>query len=125
MDTQNKHKTKQALRESEKRYKGLFESAPISIWEEDFSEVKKYLDGLKNTGVKDLEKFFDDHPAEIVKCSSIVKILDVNQNTLNLFEATGKKQFVKGLDHVFTVDSLSTFKKEILHLYGGFTSFNS
>ena len=125
MDEQKKHKTKQALKESEKRYRELFESAPISIWEEDFSEVKKYLDDLKSTGVKDLEKYFDDHPAEIVKCTSMVKILDVNQNTLNLYKATSKKELAKGLDDVFTIDSLSTFKKEILHLHGGFTNFHT
>ena len=66
-------------------------SAPVSIWEEDFSEVKKYLDDLKNTRVKDFEKYFDENPVEIVKCSSIVKILDVNQNILNLYKATSKK----------------------------------
>lgn len=42
------------LRESEKRFRGLFENSPVSIWEADFSAVKASLDTLKEQGVENL-----------------------------------------------------------------------
>src|SRR5215510_836303 len=36
---------------SEARFRGLFEHAPVSIWEEDFSAVRQHLDGLRAAGV--------------------------------------------------------------------------
>ena len=32
------------LERSEARYREIFESAPISLWEEDWSAVKEYID---------------------------------------------------------------------------------
>ena len=39
-----------SLRESEKRYRHIFESTGVSIWEEDFSRVKAAIDELKARG---------------------------------------------------------------------------
>ena len=46
------------LRESEKRFRTLFEDSPISLWEEDFSEVKSYIDGLRQRDITDFESYF-------------------------------------------------------------------
>ena len=46
------------LKASEERYRTLFEESPISLWEEDFSRVKAYLDNLKASGVEDFESYF-------------------------------------------------------------------
>ena len=41
--------------EAEDHFEKLFEYAPISLWEEDFSGVKKFFDDLQAEGVTDLE----------------------------------------------------------------------
>jgi PAS domain-containing protein len=41
------------IRESEARYRELFEGSPISIWDEDWSAVKAMIDELRDTGVAD------------------------------------------------------------------------
>ena len=41
------------LERSEMRYRALFEDSPISLWEEDFSGLKRYFDHLKTEGVRD------------------------------------------------------------------------
>ena len=46
-------------------FKSLFEYAPISLWEEDFSGVKTSLDGLRANGVTDLAHYLDERPEEI------------------------------------------------------------
>lgn len=35
------------LRESERRYRNIFQTAGVSIWEDDFSQVQSALDDLK------------------------------------------------------------------------------
>ena len=47
-------KTEKVLRESEERFRGLFEDSPVSLWEEDFSAVKQHLDALKAESASDL-----------------------------------------------------------------------
>ena len=50
------------LRESEARYSYIFETAGVSIWEEDCSLIKAALDELRAQGVSDFRRYFADHP---------------------------------------------------------------
>lgn len=42
--------------------RSLFENCPISLWEEDFSGVKDYIDRLRKNGVTDFSAYFTEHP---------------------------------------------------------------
>ena len=44
--TSQLRKNEESLEETRTRYQTLFENSPVSIWEEDFSEVKSYLSTL-------------------------------------------------------------------------------
>jgi len=90
------------LRENEAKYHALFEYSPISLWEEDLSQVKKYIDGLRDKGVTDFRKYFDDHPEEVSPCINMIRIQDVNTSTLKLYEADSKEDFLTRLKHIRT-----------------------
>jgi PAS domain-containing protein len=81
------------LKESEEKYRKLFENSPIAMMEQDYSEVKKYLDQLKSSGITDFEKYFDENPKEVVKLTTRGKIIDVNRKTLDLYHANTKEEF--------------------------------
>jgi PAS domain S-box-containing protein len=114
-----------ALRENEARYHGLFEDSPISLWEEDFSLVKQEFDHLRAVGVSDLEAYFNDHPEAVARCTSLVKILEVDQATLALLNARDKSELYAGLGAIFTVASLNVFRRELITLGNGGTRFDS
>jgi PAS domain S-box-containing protein len=57
-----------ALQESEIRYRILFENAPISLWEEDFTAIHDYLNQLKCSGVVDFRAYFDSRPQAVRDC---------------------------------------------------------
>ena len=83
-----------ALRENETRYRELFEKSPISLWEEDFSQVKVYIDELRNQGVKNFQTYFESHTEAVRACMGKIKILDVNNSTLKMYDASSKQEMM-------------------------------
>ncbi|MGA8904161.1 MAG: PAS domain S-box protein, partial [Candidatus Bathyarchaeia archaeon] len=113
------------LAESEARYRRLFEGSPISLWEEDFSEVKKYLDDLRSRGIRNLRRYFIEHPEDLAKCATMVKILDVNEATLRLYGAKTVEELGGELGRVFTHEFHDRFREELVALGEGKTQFAS
>jgi len=121
---ENITKRKQAeeeLLESERQYRALFEESPIPLWEEDFSLVKEKMDLLKQQGVKDFRKFFDEHPEKVNKYVGLVKILKFNKAVLELHEAKSRDDLLKGLYTVFTEKAFNIFKEELIAISEGRT----
>ncbi|RMF58109.1 MAG: PAS domain S-box protein [Calditrichaeota bacterium] len=107
------------LRESEQRYSQLFEEAPIPLWEEDFSRVKQYIQKLKQTGIKDFRKYFQEHPEAMQECASLVRVLDVNHAALQLHETNSKETLIENLPRIFTKNSYRTFIDELVAIAEG------
>ena len=87
-----------ARRDSEERYRLLFDSSPICLWEEDFSDVKRYLENLRSSGVNDFRAYFGQHPEAVRECTSLVKIADVNRSALDFYQAETKAELLRGLE---------------------------
>jgi PAS domain S-box-containing protein len=110
------------LKESEQSYRLVFENSPVSIWEEDFSEVKKLLDGLKHQGVSDIEAYLTQHPETLEQCAEQVRIVAVNHVALTLHEAENYSELLAGLSKTFTPESYESFKQELICLWSGQTT---
>jgi len=61
-DITDSKKTEEAVKQSEKKYRAIFDTAAVSLWEEDFSEVKKLIDGIKAKGVTNFKQYLDENP---------------------------------------------------------------
>ena len=75
----------------------LFETSPVPLWEEDFSALKSYVDGLKKKHVKDLEKYLDAHREEMVAAVKKLRIIDVNARVLELTATRSKEEFLENV----------------------------
>jgi PAS domain S-box-containing protein len=113
------------LRESEKRYRYIFETAGVSIWEEDFSQVRAAIDNLKAQGVRNFRWYLAAHPEFIQQAVSMVKVIDVNDATVRLFEAQSKDELLVSLDKIFLLRTLEVFAGELVAIAEGRTSFES
>ncbi|HTR82206.1 MAG TPA: PAS domain S-box protein [Bacteroidota bacterium] len=111
------------LSQSEARYRSFFDNSPISLWEEDFSEVKGYLERLRKSGVKDFKRYFVNHEGEVAACAGMVKILDINKATMKMFAAESKKDFYAGLNIVFGDEIHDAFVDELTAIAGNQTTF--
>ncbi len=90
------HKIKEQKRiEQERRYKSLFEDSPVPIWDEDFSQVKKYLDALKEKGVTDFKSYFQNNVDALTECSALLIVNDVNKAVIDLNEAPSKEYLLE------------------------------
>jgi len=127
VDVTDRKRAENALRESEHRYSELFQASPVSLWEEDFSEVKLYFDGLRSRGVKNLRQYLTGHPEDIANCASMVKIRNVNQATLGLYGAKSVEELLGELGRVLTHESQAEFRfrEELVALGDGKTRFAS
>ena len=108
-----------SLQQSEKRYRALFEHSPTCLWEEDLSQVKKRIDELRDTGASNLRKYFEENPEEVDHCNGLIKILDANQATLELYEAASKEDFSKGLNQIRGDKGHDIVREELIALAEG------
>lgn len=121
----SKHLTEEELRNSKEHYRTLFDNSPVSIWEEDFSEVKSRMDELRNSGITDFRTYFRQNPDEIARMAGLVRVLDINQQSVRLLGATDKKEVIRRLPDYFTAKSLEVFAEELIALAEGKTRFES
>ena len=63
---------------SERRLKNIFEGAAVALWEEDFSEVGKWLEHLRGSGVEDIIGYLQSHPDEVDYGAGLITIRTVN-----------------------------------------------
>ena len=108
-----------ALRESEQRFREIFETAGVSVWVEDFSEVKQKIEELYDQGVQDLRTYFAEYPEFVQRAVGLVRVLDVNTETLDLFRARDKEALLGSLSKVFAPETEQIFVEELLALAEG------
>ncbi len=99
--------------------KGLFEHSPISLWVEDFSEVKILLDEVRAQGIHDFRTFLGVHPEFVDRCLRAMRVLDVNQQTLTLFGAPDKATLLSQTERIFRDDMRRSFAEQLIDLWQG------
>ncbi len=109
------------LRGSEERYRELFEASPVSLWEDDLTEVKQFLDELRQRGVSDFDDHFANHPKDLAKCSTLIRVVNVNKATLDLYGAKSADEIIGGerVSRIFTPGSNQEFLGDIVSLAKG------
>ncbi|MBU8893105.1 MAG: PAS domain S-box protein [Bacteroidales bacterium] len=115
-------RTKQ-LSESEQKFRDLFNENPVSLWEEDISELIKLLDAKKKDGITDFIKYFDNNPGFVFECASKIKVLNINQASLDIHKAPSEEYLMKNLIKTFNERSVETFKRVLIAIAERKSSF--
>ncbi|MBM4430030.1 MAG: PAS domain S-box protein, partial [Chloroflexi bacterium] len=117
--------TEQSLRESEARYRRHFEDSPLSLWEEDLSEVKRQIEGWRESGMGDLHTYFEQHPQAVSDLLARVRVIDVNRATLKLFQARSKVELQRGLSAVVGGSIDPAIRRHFVAISEGATRFSA
>jgi diguanylate cyclase (GGDEF)-like protein/PAS domain S-box-containing protein len=118
-DVTERSRAERALRASELQAKGLFEHSPVSLWLEDFSGIKGLLAEVRDQGVVDFRTFLDVHPEFVTRCMLEIRVLDINQQTVDTFRAPDKATLLSHTDKIFRDDMRPHFAEQLVDLWHG------
>jgi PAS domain S-box-containing protein len=124
-DITQRKQVEDRLRQSEQRHRNIFQTAGVSIWEEDFSRVKDAIDDLKAGGVSDFRMYLAEHPEFVRQAASMVKVIDVNDVSVKLFEAKDKSELLASLENIFTIQTYGVFAEELVAVFEGRSPYES
>ncbi len=106
-------------------YKGLFEDSPIAMWLEDFSELKKVIDKLKHKGIENFAEYLDQHPEIIYQCELMIKVIDINKKSLEVFKARNKEEIIDNIKKIIKDETAVIVKEELVAIAEGRNTFES
>lgn len=122
LSTEDVTEREEARRSEEKnrRYaEGLFDNSPVSLWVEDFSRVKRLLDDVRDRGITDFRVFTDVHPEFVRQCMSEIRVVNVNQATLDMFCARDRDTLLRRMSDVMRDDMEYHFREQLIELWNG------
>jgi diguanylate cyclase (GGDEF)-like protein len=118
-DITQRTRAERALATAERYSRGLFENSPVSLWVEDFSAIKRLIDDVRERGIEDFRVFTQVHPEFVERCMQEIRVIDVNQRTLDMFHAPDKSTLLKSLDQIFRDEMKPPFTEQLIDLWNG------
>jgi len=123
LESAQRRQAEEALTASEIRYRTLFEGSPISLWQEDYAATKALLADLREEGVEDVEDHLRSHPDVVRECIERIRVVDVNQASVDLHRAGTKENLLGHLATIIPEESHPTFIPQLVAIADGETSF--
>ena len=108
-DVTDRKQAEEELKQKEHRFRTIFEHSPISIWEEDFSDVHAEMERLRGEGVEDFAHYFEENPQDVSRFVSLIRIIDINDTSLHFFGGESKDDILSNLPTYFGGDALSVY----------------
>jgi len=123
-DVTQRRQAELALQENEAHFRALFDSAPVALWEEDFSAVRQLLfSAWPNYPVEDWNDYLATQPQLVEQCIQAVQVLRCNRRAVQLFDADSEEALLPSLQNIFTAESVTVFRRELAAFLRGETQF--
>ncbi len=118
-ELRQRKRAEDTLRANEARYRFIFESVGVSIWEEDLTELKTAFNDLKFLGITDIRAYCANHPEFVRQSLQRIQIVDVNAETLKLFGAENKQELIESSGKIFIPESFPAFRTMFAAVFEG------
>lgn len=79
-------------------WRNWFEDSPIAMTFEDWSQVKRVVDRLRDSGVKDISSHIGEHPEVLAEIAPAARILDANAAAVSMYKAGSKQELLDGFN---------------------------
>ena len=114
------------LKQSEKRYKGLFENSEVSVWNEDLSQIYAELDRLRAGGLTDLRRYLESDNKQAARdMTALSRVGHVNRAALSLFGAESGDELREQISKTYGSGMLSVFIDELCAIWDRKDNFRS
>lgn len=74
---------------------------------------------MRAQGIRDFKTFLKVHPEFVTRCMQEIRVIDVNQQTLEMFGADSKDQLLQQIGKVFRGEMAESFAEQLLDLWDG------
>jgi PAS domain S-box-containing protein len=122
MDVTARKEAERAVRDSEQRYRHLFEQMPIAMWQVDGRPLAELLTGLRADGVTDLGTYLDQHPDFLRRMMAALIVEEVNEHAIKMFGAQERSQLL-GPSTFYWQRRPDTFRRAMESRFCGLPTF--
>ncbi len=102
-----------------------FELAPVSLWLEDLSAVRKLLEDWTRAGIVSVRDHVAADPARLASLRAAIVVLKVNRRTLTLYEARDSTHLLENLRRVFDEETVPALLHSVEALWDSRTGFST
>lgn len=104
----------ESLSVSERSFREIFQHNPVAIWVENlsgvFAIISKHLPYIAND---DRGAFLKANPDILIDCMKAIKVININQATLDLYGAKDKKTLLAELPNTYIDETFETLKEHL------------
>lgn len=109
----------QGSRLTDEEYRQIFEFHPSSMWVIDFGAVFQSFQILSRQVDEPLPQYLAKHRHKLNKLGSLVRVVDVNQTALTVFDASSKQELMSGVARLMVRKSYRTFVEVMEKILSG------
>jgi PAS domain S-box-containing protein len=116
---------REALQRVEHRYYNMFQAMAVSFWELDFSAVGQMVQKLILAGVVNLDDYFAGDPRFVRKMTQATRVLDVNDQSLQLFGRGDKQEMLGSVEPYWPDASLPIYAASVVAAVRGLPRYSA
>lgn len=118
IEVEERKKAEHDAKSREQKFRNIFESTAVSVWEQDVSEFRVMLEKLRLKNIP-IEKQIEEDPSIIAALVKKIKVLAVNKATMRIFETEDDQVFLNNPEKIFTPQSFEVFKLFVIDIFNG------
>ena len=119
-NTRRRTRLREELRQSEERYREIFDESPVAIWVEDWSPIKQMLDDLTRQGVKDWRGYFNSHRDQLKTAYDLAKNIEISRAAIELYDKESKEHILRMSTAAVVInEELDAFRDIVLSFLAG------